>query len=111
MKTRRIAVNKTAEKPGGVEIEIVEPENLVEQRVLSFLLSAAIREIKRTGNMGYSLPDNLVVEYSKEGSFVVQSPAGTAGVGFYQAGRPLAVVGVHVNGQRIDLVHAEIKAG
>ncbi len=110
MKTRKITVNKTDKKPEGTEIEIVEPETAVEQRVMGFLLSAAIREIKRSGNMGYELPDNLTVDYAKEGTFVVQSPAGLNKSGMYQNAKPLAVIGVHVNGQRVDLVHASLAA-
>ena len=39
MKTEKITVNKTADKPEGVEIEIVQPESDMEGRLLAQLLN------------------------------------------------------------------------
>ena len=40
MKTDKITVNKTSERPEGVEIEIVQPESRLEGKVLCYLLTA-----------------------------------------------------------------------
>src|SRR5688572_3971827 len=38
MKTDRIRINKSPQQPEGIEIELVKPENPVEENLLSFLL-------------------------------------------------------------------------
>jgi len=115
MKTAKIRVNKTAEKPEGVEIEIVQPETAFEGRVIGFLLSHAVREAKHDNRIPYKLPAAFTIEHRGEGTFVVlgtppppQTAVPVQGGGYYQPPRPLAIVGLRVLGQNFELIHAEL---
>lgn len=109
MKTRKIFVNRTPQQPQGVPLEVVEPQGDLDARVLSFLLSATLREIKRSGKLEYDLPDFFTVEYTKDGSFVVSKPAGLNSKGIYEKARPIAVLGIRMHERGIDIVHAALK--
>lgn len=115
MKTAKIRVNKTAEKPEGVEIEIVQPDNAFEGKVLGFLLTHAVREAKHDNRIPYKLPASFTIDHRGEGTFVIQGtptppPSATPvrGGGYYQPPRPLAIVGLRVLGQNFELIHAEL---
>lgn len=115
MKTAKIHVNKTPEKIEGVEIDIVQPENEMEGRLLSFLITHAIREAKRENRIPYKLPGAFTVDHRGEGTFAVlgtpppaETAAPLAGGGYYQPPRPLAIVGIRSMGKGFELIHAEL---
>lgn len=107
MKLQKIAVNRSAERPEGVEIEIVQPESPLESRVLSFLLPGLVRDADRNGRMAFKVPDQFTIEHRGEGTFVLRRVGGEGG--FYELPRPMAVLGIRAVGHRFDLVHAELK--
>ena len=115
MKTAKIHVNKTAEKPEGVEIEIVQPAEGLEARVMSYLLANAVREARHDHRIPYKLPTAFHIEHRGEGTFVIvgtppppETAAPVAGSGYYQPPRPLAIVGLRAVGQTFELIHAEL---
>ena len=115
MKTAKIKVNKTEKTPDGVEIEIVQPEGALETKVMSYLLSHAVRQARGDNKITYKLPENFSVDPRGEGTFVVMGsppPPPTAspvrGGGYYQPPQPLAIVGVRTAGPGFDLIHAEL---
>lgn len=106
MKIQKISVNRTSDKPKGVEIEIVQPETDIQGRLLAFLLPSMLREAKKNGRLSFELPDQFTVNHQGEGTFVVKA-AGKAG-GIYEQPKPIGMVGIRVSGKRFDLVHAGI---
>ncbi|MAE66183.1 MAG: hypothetical protein CMJ18_18085 [Phycisphaeraceae bacterium] len=108
MKSEKIRINKTAETPDGVEIEIIKPEHAREGRLISFMLPSLLREAKRQGRITWDLPERFKVEHRGEGTFVVNR-LGADG-DYYALPRPCAIVGIRVRGTRFDLVHAELPA-
>ena len=117
MKTAKIHVNKTPEKPQGVEIDLVQPEGDLESRLLSYLIMHAVREAKRENRIPYKLPAAFSVEHRGEGTFAVvgtptptETAAPVAGGGYYQPPRALAIVGIRAAGQSFEMIHAELNA-
>lgn len=115
MKTSKIRVNKTPEKPEGVEIDIVVPDGALESRLLGYLLVNAVREAKHDNRIPYKLPAAFTIEHRGEGTFAVMGtppPPDTAapvrGGGYYQPPKPLAIVGIRAVGQTFELIHAEL---
>ena len=103
MKTDKISINKTVEQPDGVEIEIIQPENKMEEGVLSFLLTGFLRDLKRDGRVSYELPERFRIEHRGNGTFVA---FGQSDGTYYEPPKPLAILGLrHANG-RFDLIHA-----
>ncbi len=107
MKTAKITVNKTAERPEGIEIEIVQPENPVEERLLGYLLHPMLLELKRQNRIPYELPARFKVEHRGSGTFVASSSGGEGP--YYEPPKPFAIVGVRVAGATFDIIHAEPK--
>jgi len=103
MKTESITVNKTADNPKGIDLEIVKPQSTVEQRLLSHMLVPYIRAAKERGNLPYDLPDNFTVEYLREGTFLASAQGPRASQGYYEPAKPIAIFG----GRTFDLIHAE----
>ena len=113
MKTIKINVNKTEEQPEGIEIEVVEPDNDLEKRVLGFLLTGFVRDTKSRGVLKLDLPDNFAVSYEREGSFIVADGPRTPNLGgkvhtYYTPSKPLAVMAIHSVGGRLDVVYGEL---
>lgn len=106
MKTERITVNKTPDRPDGVKIELIQPETELEANLLTFLLPAKLREAKQAGRLQFVLPDKFHLEHKKDGTFVVSGILGQSQ--YYQPPRPLAIVGLHKVGAGFDIVHAAI---
>ena len=104
MKIEKISVNKTPDRPEGIDIDLVKPESGLEGRVMSFLLTSYLRE--RKDNFGFSLPERFSVDHRGEGSFVVAGGQGQSDL--YEPPRPIAVVGVQVRGNRLAVVHGAI---
>ena len=73
MRTIKITVNKSEDKPEGIEIEVIEPADNQEQRVLAFLLTGYIRDTASRGILKLDLPEQFSVSYEREGSFVVNA--------------------------------------
>jgi hypothetical protein len=104
MKIDKISINKTAEQPEGVEIEIIQPENKLEEGVLGFLLAGLVRDLKRDGRIPYELPDRFRMEHRTGGTFIAFGGPGEGA--YYEPPKPLGIFGIrHVNG-RFDLIHA-----
>lgn len=107
MKIEKITVNKTPEQPDGVEIDLVKPEDDLQGRVLSYLLTSAVREANRDGRINYELPDRITVEHRGEGTFVITGSRKESD--FYEQPQPLAILGINSRGNRFELIHAELK--
>lgn len=111
MKTAKIKVNKTAEQPDGVEIEVVQPEGEIEERLLIFTLRQLLQTAKEKDRLNFDLPEGFQVLHQREGSFVV---AGFGGQqqgeqpGYYQPPAPVAVVGLRTVGNQFDMIHAAV---
>lgn len=113
MKTIKVAVNKTPEHPEGVEIQVADPENDLEKGVLAYLLAGFVRDAKARGMFKADLPERFNIRYEREGSFVLATePSGPSLSGnvhtYYTPARPLAVLAVHVAGNRLDVVYGEV---
>jgi len=104
MTTSKITVNKTPERPEGIEIEVVVPENALEERVLNFLMHPLVTELKRDNRIPYDLPRRYKVEHGGKGTFVL---SGYSDGIYYEPPKPLAVMGLRVAGASFDLIHAE----
>jgi hypothetical protein len=111
MKTETITVNKTAQNPDGLQIEIVKPQTSLEQRVLSYLLVGQIKQAKERGALPYDLPENFSVEYLREGTFLASAQGAQSPGSFYEPPRPIAIFGIRTvsGGRRFDLIHADAK--
>lgn len=107
MKTAKITVNKTAERPEGIEIEIVQPENPVEERLLGYLLHPMLLQLKHDNRVPYELPARFKVEHRGSGTFVASSYGGEGA--YYEPPKPFAIVGIRVAGLTFDIIHAEPK--
>lgn len=70
MKTQTVTINKTADRPEGVEVELVTPESDLEQRVLAHLLAGFMRDAPAQGRVDDALPEDVRYEYTRNGSFV-----------------------------------------
>lgn len=112
MKTDKITVNKTPDNKDGVEIDLVQPENKMEEGVLTFLLTSFLRDAKAHNRIPYKLPDNFMLTHQGKGSFVVSGfkPGEQENAEYYQPPKPIAVVGVAQLGNRFDVIHAEVPA-
>jgi len=106
MKTQTLNVNKTAEQPNGVEIDIVLPENPTEQRLLGFLLTLYLRDVKREGRVNYELPERFNVSYQGEGRYIAATSPGDGT--YYEPPKPVCLVGLREVGGRFDLIHAPL---
>ncbi len=111
MKTEKITINKTTERPDGIEIDVVHPENRLEEGVLCHLLAGYMRDAKKAGRVKYDLPDRLDIDYKGQGTFVVSAdPTGAQASGMYVMPRPVAIAGIAKLGARYDVIHAEINS-
>lgn len=110
MKTDKISVNKTAENPEGVEIDIVQPETDIEQRFMVFSLRHLLQAAKREGRLNFDLPEGFQVLHQRDGSFVVAGFRATEDqqAGYYQPPTPIAVVGLRTVGNNFDMIHAPV---
>jgi len=106
MKTEKITVNKTAELPAGVEIDLVVPDGAMEEKLLSFMLMLYLRDLKREKRVTYELPERFVVDYRGQGRFVASDV--TAGTTYYEAPKPVCIVGLRWSGGRFDMIHAPL---
>jgi hypothetical protein len=106
MKIQTLNVNKTPEQPAGVDIDIVLPENPMEQRLLGFLLTLYLRDVKRERRVTYELPDRFNVNYQGEGRFIAATSPGEGS--YYEPPKPVCLVGLREVGGRFDLIHAPL---
>lgn len=104
MKTDRITVNKTAERPEGIEIEIVQPETPLEERLISFMMMPMVRELKRDNRIPYDLPARLKIEHIGNGTFLA---TGQREGPYYENPNPIAILGLRIVPNGFDLIHAE----
>lgn len=113
METKKITVNKSPERPNGVEIEVVVPKDDLEIQVLSYLLEGFLRDAHTGGKLKVELPERYALSYQNEGSFLVSAAPGTGsnanGSPYYSPARPLAIIAIQRFGRRFDLAYAEIK--
>ncbi len=105
MKTDKIKVNKTPQQPDGIEIELIQPENPMEERLLSFLIQPFLVNLKRENRIPYDLPARFEVQHRGSGTFLATGyfESGT----YYEPPRPIAIVGLRVAGNGFDLIHAD----
>lgn len=108
MKIDRIRINKSAQQPEGIEIELVKPENPIEENLLAFLLTGFLRDLKRDGRLPYELPDKFGVRHQSEGSFILSGYYDESR--FYEPPQPLLIVGIQSRQGRFSLIHASIQA-
>jgi len=108
MKTEKITINKSAQQPAGVEIDIVIPDGKLEEQLIGFMISLYLRDLKHAGRINYELPDQFTVDYRGEGRYVASV---VGGVGpYYEPPRPVCLVGLRVADGRFDLIHAPLAA-
>jgi len=107
MKTEKITINKTPQQPDGVQIEIVVPQEDMEERLLSFLLVGFLRDLKQNNRIPYELPERFIVEHRGNGTFVAFTVPGGQGP-FYEQRKPIAMFGIRTFSGRFDLVHAPV---
>ena len=108
-------MNKSEESPDGVEIEVVEPENELEQNALAYLLAGYVRDAVGRGNFNVELPENFTINYQREGSFIlIGGPASPDLTGpnptYYNPGKPVAVLAIQTVGNRFDVVYGQLAA-
>jgi len=108
MKVEKITINKSPQQPNGIEVEIVQPDSGLEERLLSFLLASFLRELKRANRIPYDLPDHIVVDHRGQGTFLVSAPSLQAA--YYEPPRPIAIFGIRTVNGRFDLIHAAVPA-
>jgi len=109
MKTETLTINKSADRPEGVEVEVVCPENELERGVLAHLLAGFLRDARGNDRITYQLPDDIRLEYTRDGSFVVMGrPADAPADGMYVSRQPVAIVGIARFGKRFDVIHASL---
>lgn len=107
METIGIDVNKTAENPDGIKINIVEPQSPLEEKLLSHLLAGFLQNSKLSGNLQLDLPDAFRVEHTSKGSFLVTALSSEAG--YYSQPTPIAIVAIRSIGNTFDLVSADLR--
>lgn len=109
MKTENVTINKTADRPEGVEVELVHPESELEQGVLAHLLAGFMRDAVASGRVDYNLPEDVRFEYTRNGSFVAMGrPADAPADGMYVPRQPVAIAGIARFGKRFDVIHAAL---
>jgi len=108
MKLDRIRINKSAQTPEGIEIELVKPENPIEENLLGFLLTGYMRDLKRDGRLPYELPDRFGVRHQTDGSFILSGYYDETK--FYEPPTPLLIIGIQARQGRFNLIHAPIQA-
>jgi len=113
MKTTKVSVNKTADKPEGVEINVIEPEDVIEIQVLTYLLQGFVRDAKSRGTFKLELPESFSISYQREGSFLLTSGPQVPNTQgkvhtYYTPPKPLAVLAIHSRGKQLDVVYGEI---
>jgi len=110
MQVKTISVNKTAEKPEGVNINVVVPEGQVETDVMNYLLIGFLQSARQGGGLKMDLPDRFMVAHQADGSFLVSSEPGMkTKSGYYSPPEPLAIVALQQHGKRFDLAYAQIR--
>jgi len=110
MKHQKITINKTEERPEGIEISIVDPETDLEKRLLGFLLESHLMDAKHRKNLALELPEKFRVEYVREGQFVLLTAPGTGANSYYNPGEPRAVLVIRTVGNSFEVAHAQINA-
>jgi len=108
MKTEKITINRTQENPQGVEIDLVQPENALEERMMCFVLEMFLRDLKRDNRVTYELPPGARVRHGQRGTFVLVGHTGNGP--YYEPPRPLVILGLRDAGGRFDLIHAPVPA-
>ena len=108
MKLDRIRINKSPQQPEGVEIELVKPENPIEENLLGFLLTGYLRDLQRDNRLPYELPEKFGVRHQAEGSFILSGYYDETK--FYEPPAPLLVIGIQSRQGRFSLIHAAIQA-
>jgi hypothetical protein len=105
MKTEKIQVNKSADRPDGIEVEIVQPETPLEEQVICYLMIGLLRDLKQREAIPYDLPDGFRVQHRSAGTFVLVG--GGADSKYYEPPKPIAILGLRkVDARRLDLLHA-----
>ena len=112
MKTAKIHVNKTEKNPDGLPIEIVQPENQLEERMLTFTLRQLLQTASKDNRLSFELPEGFQVMHQQEGSFLVTGFSGGEQAkeqgSYYQPPKPVAVVGLRTVGNNFDMIHAAV---
>jgi hypothetical protein len=115
MKAIKVSVNKSEDNREGLEIQVVDPENELEQKTLAHLLLSYVRDAVARGTFKVDLPDDFTIQYQREGSFIMLSgPTSPDITGpsptYYSPGKPIAVLAIQNAGDRFDVVYGEISA-
>ncbi len=111
MKTETITVNKTEENPDGLKLDVVIPTTPMEENLLIFFLKSHLKQAKAADQVPYELPENFMLKYQKEGTFLVSNfpSEDMSGTQYYQNPTPIALVGIRTDGARFELIQAELK--
>ncbi len=108
MKTDKVRVNKTEQRPDGVELEIVVPENEFETQLLSFAIRGYMEVGRSAKKLPYELPAGYTIEHQSNGSFLIAGHVAKEENPYYQPPRPIAVVGVRRVPGGFDIIHADL---
>ena len=109
MKTEKITVNATPQQPKVVEIDIVQPEDKTEERLLCYLLTSHIALMKQRDQMPYELSDQFHIDHHRDGTFIAMSQPSTDETGgYYTPPKPVAIIGIRADGPRFDIIHAAV---
>lgn len=114
MKTTKMTINKTAEKPEGLTVNIVQPESVLEQDLMCYMLRSHLQHAKSQKSLSLELPTGFSVQYVKDGQFAMMSgptSSGSAASPYYDSGRALAVLVILQSGNRFEIAHAALKPG
>lgn len=106
MKTEKITINRTPENPQGLEVELVQPENALEERMMCFLLEMFLSNLKRDNRVTYDIPPGGRVRHGRQGTFVLMGQTGDTP--YYEPPRPLVILGLRHFDGRFDLIHAPV---
>lgn len=110
MKTTKVTVNRTPDRPQGVELDVIEPEGDLETELVCFMFAALLRDEIRLGRVKLTLPDDFRVEHRGQGAFMVTSlPRSSTTAPYYVPAQALALVLMRRRGQQFELVYSDGK--
>jgi hypothetical protein len=110
MKTTKLTVNRTPDRPDGVELEVLEPVGELEEQAMCFMLAGLLRDEIRQGRVKLTLPDDFKVEHRSEGAFLVSSlPKSMTTAPYYVPSQAQALVLLRRRGSQLELVYSDGK--
>ena len=110
MKTQTLTINKTPERPDGMEVEVLAAETELEQQLLCYLLTLYVRDARSQGTLDLEVPDRFTVRYNAEGSLTLLGEPNTGDSAYYTPAEPRAVFLIRPLGKRFEIGYAPLDA-